>query len=48
MHAKGTITVFYRLVLYCATLLSAQEYPVTSASRSPNIVKVFHVLNLGL
>ena len=48
MHAKGAITVFYRLVLYYATLLHAQEYPVWSTSRSTNIVKVFHVLNLGL
>lgn len=35
-------------VLYCATLLPAHECPVRPTSRSTNIVKVFHVLNLAL
>lgn len=48
MHAKGTITVFYRFVLYYTTILSAQEYLVQPTSRTTNIVKVFHVLNLAL
>jgi hypothetical protein len=35
-------------ILYCATPLPAHERPVKPTSRTTNIVKVFHVLNLAV